>query len=303
MSETQTNPKFAQLVQQIIPQSQLLRAWPLTGGVSALVTALEFQPPDGQIQKMIVRQHGAADLKHNPQIAADEFKLLQILQAAGLATPKPYYFDQSGQIFSTPYVVIEFIEGEPALNPADADDLAFQLATHLAQIHQIDAATLDLTFLPLAGKGFGPRPASLDHSLDEGRIRDGLEATWPITQQNRASLLHGDFWPGNVLCKDSRIVAVIDWEDAKMGDPLADVANSRLEILWAFGPEAMQSFTQHYQALNTIDFSNLAYWDLCAALRPASKLAGWGLDAHTEKAMRQAHSWFITQAFVTLATG
>ena len=302
MPEASRNPKFAQVLQQIVPQSQLLRAWPLTGGVSAQVTALEFQRPDGQIQKMIVRQHGATDLQHNPQIAADEFKLLQILHSVGLAAPKPYYFDQSGQIFSTPYVVIEFIEGAPAFNPTDPDDLMLQLATHLAQIHRVDATKLDLAFLPSLGKGFGPRPAILDHTLDEGQIRDRLESIWPISPQNRASLLHGDFWPGNVLCRDGRIVAVIDWEDAKTGDPLADLANSRLEILWAFGRDAMHSFTQHYQALNSIDFNNLAYWDLCAALRPASKLAGWGLDAHTEAAMRQAHSWFINQAFAALAS-
>lgn len=302
MSTSIENPKFAQLGQKLVPHSQLLRTWPLKGGVSAQVTALEIQQPNGQIQKMIVRQHGATDLKHNPQIAGDEFKLLQLLQSVGLAAPKPYYFDQSGQLFSTPYVVIEYIEGESAFNPTDVDDFTLQLATHLAQIHRVDASKLDLTFLPQAGKGFGQRPATLDHSLDEGRISDGLEATWPLPQQNRSRLLHGDFWPGNVLCKDGRIVAVIDWEDAKTGDPLADLSNSRLEILWAFGQDAMHSFTQHYQAMNTINFSNLAYWDLCAALRPASKIDTWGLEADTEKAMRSTHRWFINQAFEKLFT-
>ena len=62
-------------------------------------------------------------------------------------------------------------------------------------------------------------------------------------------LLHGDFWPGNILWRYGQLVAVIDWEDAALGDPLADVANSRLEILWAFGIDAMQSFTHYYQSL------------------------------------------------------
>ncbi len=34
-----------------------------------------------------------------------------------------------------------------------------------------------------------------------------------------------------MLWKDGQLVAVIDWEDAPLGDPLADVANSRLESL------------------------------------------------------------------------
>src|SRR5437660_10983245 len=105
---------FERLVQQLEPGSRLVRAWALTGGVSAQVTALEIERPDGQTKKMIVRRHGEVDLKHNPHIAEDEFKLLHLLQqSVGLATPTPYYLDQSGEIFSAPYIVIEYIEGNP----------------------------------------------------------------------------------------------------------------------------------------------------------------------------------------------
>ena len=41
--------------------------------------------------------------------------------------------------------------------------------------------------------------------------------------------------PATSWCHN-RIVAVIDWEDAALGDPLADVANARLEVLMHFGP-------------------------------------------------------------------
>ena len=123
---------------------------------------------------------------------------------------------------------------------------------------------------------------------------------WPLSQQNRSVLLHGDFWPGNILWRDGQIVGVIDWEDAALGDPLADVANSRLELLWAFGIEAMQRFTHHYQSLAGIDFANLPYWELYAALRRISQIAEWGLDEITEKTMRERLRWFIAQAFMNL---
>ena len=103
------------------------------------------------------------------------------------------------------------------------------------------------------------RPAIVDKTGDEWRIRDTLEAVWPLPQRNSPVLLHGDFWPGNILWKDGQLVGIIDWEDAALGDPLADVANSRLEVLWAFGIDAMQSFTRQYQAMTTIDFINLPY--------------------------------------------
>lgn len=296
---------FEQLVQQLVPQGRLLRAWELQGGVSAQVTALEIARPDGQTQKLLVRQHGAADLLHNPRIAADEFRLLRLLHSSGLAVPLPYSFDESGVIFPTPYVVIEYIEGETVFAPANLPDYLAQCAEHLARIHQVDGSRLDLSFLPPHEARYTAklreRPAQLDESLDEGRIRDALEAAWPVPRRNPSGLLHGDYWPGNLLWKDGRLVGIIDWEDAALGDPLADLGNSRLEILWAFGVEAMQRFTRHYQALMPIDFANLPYWDLCAALRPIAQMAQWGLDASTERKMREQHRWFTAQAFAELA--
>jgi aminoglycoside phosphotransferase (APT) family kinase protein len=305
MTEAKEDTTFEQVVHKLDPQSKLLRTWELKGGVSARVTALETLRPDGHTQKMIVRQHGEVDLKHNPQVAADEFKLLQLLHSVGLATPAPYHLDQSGEIFSTPYLVIAYIEGKPEFAPSNLPDLILQLATQLSRIHQVDGSQLDVSFLPqqanISAQKLRARPAKVDESLDEGLIRDALEAVWPIPQRNTSVLLHGDFWPGNILWRDGQLVAVIDWEDAALGDPLADVANSRLEILWAFGLDAMQSFTHQYQSMTTIDFTHLPYWDLCAALRPVAQLAQWGLDDTTERTMRERHRWFITQAFEKLS--
>ncbi|HEX6386312.1 MAG TPA: phosphotransferase, partial [Anaerolineae bacterium] len=119
--------------------------------------------------------------------------------------------------------------------------------------------------------------------------------------------LHGDFWPGNTLWQDGRLVAVIDWEDAKLGDPLVDLAISRLDIVWIFGIKAMNSFTDYYQSMMAIDYSNLPYWDLCAALRlvrlAGSNLAVWaayfspfGRHDITEQTMMESYRFFVGQA-------
>ena len=103
--------------------------------------ALEIEQPGGHTKKMIVRQHGAVDLKHNPYIAADEFKLLQLLHSVGLAIPKPYYLDKSGEIFSTPYVVIEYIEGEPEIALSDVTEVLPQIEGYLDTSAMGDAAS------------------------------------------------------------------------------------------------------------------------------------------------------------------
>src|SRR5262249_760197 len=118
-------------------------------------------------------------------------------------------------------------------------------------------------------------------------------------------------WPGNIVWNDGRLVAVIDWEDATLGDPLTDLAISRLDILWIFGIDAYHSFTQYYQSLMAIDYTNLPYLDLCAALRfirlAGADLAEWaaffrpfGRHDITEQTIREHYRLFTTQAFEKL---
>lgn len=311
MAQANEAAKFEQIIERIDPHSTLLRTWELRGGLSAQMTALELRLTDGQTRKLIVRRPRERTFQRNPHAAADEFKILQIVQAIGVRAQTPYYLDPSGEIFPEPYLVIEYMDGEPEYAPADVTACARQIATQLALIHRVDSAKHDLSFLPkqadrFAGQ-FKRRPPKLDDSLDEGRIREALETVWPLAEINPLVLVHGDCWPGNLLWKDGQLVAVIDWEDAEVGNPLVDFAITRLDMLWIFGPDAMHEFTHHYQALNAIDFSQLPYWDLYAALRPASRLdefaAGWpelGRPDINEETMRKWHRLFVDWAFEKL---
>lgn len=303
--------KFERLVRKMDPRNRLLRVWELTGGVSAQVTALEIMHADGQLEKLIVRRHGAVDLAQNPHIATDEFKLLKKLKAEGVPAPRPLFVDESGEIFSTPYLVVEYIEGEAEFAPMDMEDYIQQCAENLARIHRIDNSNRDLSFLPNKAEQFAEkfreRPMRTDESLDEARIREVCEAVGNLPQVNKSVLLHGDYWPGNLLWRDGQLVGIIDWEDAAPGDPLADIGNTRLEMLWAFGYEAMDNFTRLYGSITGIDFTYLPYWDLFAALKPVSKIEEWGAGYSkwkrdvTVKTMREGHSRFVAQALEKLA--
>ncbi|MFN8492274.1 MAG: phosphotransferase [Caldilineaceae bacterium] len=310
---TNEEQKFAQLVQILAPQRKLLQVWSLTGGISATMTAFTFATAAGQTRKMIVRRPSPSTLQRNPQAAQDEFRLLQLAHRLGLATPTPYYVDSSGQLFDTPYLVIEYIEGKPEFTPVDVADYVLQAATQLAQIHSVDSTKVDLTFLPQQVASLSKHPPTLHVTLAEGQIRKRLEEVWPLASRNAPVLLHGDFWPGNILWQAGKLVAVIDWEDATVGDPLLDLAISRLDMVCIFGVEAMQAFTQHYQARRDIDYTQLPDWDLYAALRfirlAGDDLAAWaafyppfGRPDITEQTLRAHYQFFVAQAFEQLAT-
>jgi aminoglycoside phosphotransferase (APT) family kinase protein len=295
--------EFERLVQKLDPGALLVRAWPLTGGISAQVTALEIAPILGEPYKVVVRQHGPADLAFNPNIACDEYRLLATLKAAGLPVPAPIYLDTSNAVFVTPVIVAEFIDGSTAFAPLPLNDALEQMAAALAQIHRVVVPT-ELSFLPRQVETvtdvLRERPHVLDASLDEERIRDALGAVWPLPPRNPVRLLHGDYWPGNIFWRDGKLAAVLDWEDAALGDPLDDLAIMRLELLWNFGVKAMNEFTRRYQARTSIDLTDLSYWDLCAALRPCGRIALWAADAEREAVMRDAHRQFRMQAFEAL---
>jgi aminoglycoside phosphotransferase (APT) family kinase protein len=257
--------QFERLLRVVAPGSRLIRSWPLTGGISARLDALEIERPEGQRARIVLRRHGPADLAGNPNVAAYEFRLLQQLHSARIPVPKPLHLDASGELLSTPAIVVEFVEGKPESSQSDV----LRLAEILIQIHELDRSRFDLSFLRLRDE----LPPKRD-GVDE-RVRDALERAWPLAQRNEAVLLHGDFWPGNTLWRDGQLVAVVDWEDAAVGDPLADLGNARLELLWAFGREAMNSFTERYLSrLSALDATDLAYWDLYAVLRLAPQIPG-----------------------------
>jgi aminoglycoside phosphotransferase (APT) family kinase protein len=304
---------FERMVQKIAPQSRLLRTWSLKGGISAEMTAFELQRPDGEMQRMIVRRPGEGALTHNPQAATDEYKLLQITQSLGLATQTPYHLDLSGEIFPTPYLVIEYIEGEPEFAPSQRTDFLLQSATHLAGIHRVEGSHPALSFLPQQTSGLTEASIDTDPSFDTARLREVLTPLWPPPERNASVLLHGDYWPGNLLWREGNLVAVIDWEDAKRGDPLIDLAISRLDMLCLFGSDSMNAFTHHYRSQMAIDYSSLPHWDLYAALRLARMagpdLAEWvaffppfGRRDITEQTMRDHYQYFVSQALENLAT-
>ncbi len=293
--------EFEQIVQTIFPQGRLCRVWTLSGGISAGMMGLEVAIGNGRSHKLIIRTH------QHPAIAENEFRLLQQISSLDLVAPTPYHLDLSGRILAAPYLVISYSEGEMEFAPANLGDHVRQMAAQLVQIHRVK--TGDLLFLPQAGQDcvelaqpFAPTAAI----FDETRIRAALTVHTPPSG-NPATLLHGDFWPGNSLWRNGRLAAVIDWEDAQLGDPLIDLAQSRSEIVWIFGFEAMNVFTRHYQSLSDLDYRNLPYRDLCAALRIirlvggdltgfAAYFAGYGRADITTQTIQENMNGFIAQA-------
>jgi aminoglycoside phosphotransferase (APT) family kinase protein len=294
----------------------LLRAFPgcrieeckeLGGGVSARAVVANLVLRDTTTRRVVVRRPHHPTAEDTLRMVSREHELLSRCIALGIPAPRPCFLDAVAAA-----LVLEHVEGAPEFAPASITNMLHRMATQLALIHRV-TITGEFGFLKRrndsAGRDVLQSPTRLDRTLDEPRLRAALAGLWPWHQYNADALLHGDYWPGNLLWKGGELVAVLDWEEAEIGDPLADVAVSRLDILWAFGEEAMHTFTQGYREQTRIDWRNLARWDLCVALRPMSNLDRWAQSYAgppicrpdvTELSMREGHRRFVHQALRSL---
>ena len=157
-----------------------------------------------------------------------------------------------------------------------------QLATaqdfigHLAALHRLDPATLDLPGFPkpttipelvadeldewdtvIAQRGGSVDP-QLSFSLDWLR-RNVPDVEGPVV------LVQGDTGPGNFMYAAGKVVAVVDWELAHLGDPMDDIA-------WLSLRATQEPFTdfaarlREYEALtgNEIDERRVRYYQVMA---------------------------------------
>jgi aminoglycoside phosphotransferase (APT) family kinase protein len=302
-----TPAQLRDVVRAADPDWRAVRAWQLLGGASAQVHGIDIERPDGG-GRLVLRQYGLANLAADPHVALAEYRLLELLHRAGLPVPRPYCADESGAILPGPWLLTEHIDGQTCTDAAALAAFADSgagftglLAQALADLHGTGLRAADVPFLPDAGTVVSRRlataPARSDDALSEPAVRAALAAHWPPPLVNRPVILHGDYWPGNVLWRDGLLAGIIDWEDAMFGDPLADLAVARQELWWFFGPDSARAFTGQYLTLRPdVDTGALPVWDLWGALRPAGKLAGWGLSASQQASMIAAHRQFVAEA-------
>ena len=157
-----------------------------------------------------------------------------------LPIPEPLAKGAPGRGFPRPWSVYRWIDGDPA-TPENINDMvrfATELAAFLGALYRSD---------PADGPGPGPHNFFRGGPVDvyDGETREALAAlrghidTALAAEVWDAALkagppgppvwFHGDAQPGNLLVRDGRLSAVIDFGTSGVGDPACDTT-----IAWTF---------------------------------------------------------------------
>ena len=281
---------------EILPGSRPGRIVRLRGGVDAAMHAVErldadcAHPSTDLPRWVVLRRYGPQVLSWNPHGPTRLFRTLGVLAAVGAVVPLPLWLDAAGERFGTPAVAMTRLEGRPDVAPRDPLRRAGELARALAQVHALSPAQADLSFLPQIGAGdLLPRTLCDAEVIERSPIprpellalKDALAAARQQPMPARRSLLHGDYWAGNVLCAHGAVRAVVDWDQATVGPPAYDVGYCRADLALGFGPEVAAAFLSAYETATGRPLEDLARWDLAGAARAVPDPARW-LDGYRD---------------------
>ena len=172
---------------------------------------------------------------------AREFLLYRSMYGTAVPVPQTRGLCTDEAVLGAPFYVMDYVDGDIIATSADAEkidevsrwQLCEGLARTMAAIHTVDIDAVGLGSLARR-EGYVERQVGrwsgqwekFDHSENTiiGDIGRRLSKAMPKSSQT--TVVHGDYRIGNVMvAKDNptQIVAVLDWEMATLGDPLADL--------------------------------------------------------------------------------
>jgi aminoglycoside phosphotransferase (APT) family kinase protein len=216
--------------QDVVPEVLQFRS-----GASNLTYLLQYPGLDLVLRKPPVGTKAASahDMKR-------EFLIQSRLQPVYPLVPSMIAMCDDQSVMGSDFYVMERVVGDifrrdvPAgVTPADVSVMADSLINGLVQLHAVDATILDELnkgpgYVQRQVEGWSKRyrNALTDDVPNGEKVMAWLEANRPADVAS--CVIHGDWRIDNVVfnLEQARIVGVLDWELATVGDPLMDLGSS-----------------------------------------------------------------------------
>ena len=264
----------------------------------------------GRSNAMFVIRRGSNEwvLRRPNQVAVErandgmrrEFRMLAALECSQVPHPAVVALCDDQDVLGCTFYLMQRVAGVhpiPAPTALDTDAghraIAFALVETLAHLHQVDWRAAGLTDLGHPEQFHERQVSRWTRQLASynGRELPGIETitawlTAHIPAHFEPSIMHADFHMMNVLIAPdapARMVAVLDWETATIGDPLLDLAGF-CEVWCSVAKEqdgwpSRAELVAHYGATLGLDIGELtpgrlAYYEVLYNFRLAVLLEG-----------------------------
>ena len=211
--------------------------------VAAGGSNLTYRVRDGRGRVVALRRPPVTAVLATAHDVGREYRILSALHRDGsVPVPAPLAECTDPEVTGGPFFVMEFVEGPILRTPDDSVDLSGAEHTTAAEslvdvqlaFHALDVEAVGLGSLARTHTDYVARQLRRwKTQVDDARVRDvplldevhaGLVVTAP-PDSGPPALVHGDYrFDNTILGPDRRIRAVLDWELATIGDPVADFA-------------------------------------------------------------------------------
>jgi aminoglycoside phosphotransferase (APT) family kinase protein len=233
-----------------------LRATPIGEGHSNVTYLIER---DGA--EVVLRRPPRPPLPPSAHDVLREARLLRALQSTPARVPDVLAVCEDPATIGAPFYVMERIEGEaivasvpaPLDTPSERRRISEQLIDSLVEIHAVDWRAAGL-------EGFGKPTGYLERQLrrfgglwELNKTREipavetvGAWLAEHMPSSGAATIVHGDYRLGNTMFAPqapARLSAVLDWEMATIGDPLADIGY--MCMMWAQEGDPSEGLRAH----------------------------------------------------------
>jgi len=222
---------------------------PVAGPLSADLIAggrsnLTFRLTDGA-SRWVLRTPPRAGRTPSAHDVARELRITSALDGTGVPVPRPVLLCEDESLLGGPFAVAAYVDGRvlqargelDALDDAELDATVTELVRVLAALHGVDHEAAGLGAMARPGD-YGARQLKRWSGQWEHVGTGPLEPLGPrvaelasavadaLPPQRVTGVVHGDYRIDNcLLAPDApRVAAVVDWELATIGDPVADVA-------------------------------------------------------------------------------
>ncbi len=216
------------------------------------------------------------------RLAHTEFKLIRLMEAQGIPVPHMLWVDPDGKWLERPFSVSRLIAGTAdvtqLIGTDQAGSILDQYIAILGRVHNVDPAGAGIDFLgtPTAATAALEQVELFEGGYHRQRLEEFPAISYMIRWLKkhqpvacRVSVVHGDFRLGNFMHEGGRIVAMLDWEQAHVGDPLEEIA-FMYWALWSLESVIpLRKFIARYEAASgiAVDHGALAFYRVFIELK------------------------------------